>query len=588
MSATSDIFISYSSNDASVAFGLADRLKRRGITVWIDKEGIGGATSWSKEIAEAILSCKAFLVLLSNDSVKSEHVGREVIIAAEREKTIIPVDLERVELPANLLYPLAGIQRIHHTNDDLLLRTLARFGIAASKDSSIDETAAGPAFSPLPPDPLGRKSLAVLPFENLSSETDDRWFAEGLTHELINVLSQIKTLRVKDRKSVGSYNAAGKPLARIGDELGVEFILEGTVRKSGDKVRVTAELIDIKHDDHLWSDTFKGTLEDIFDLQETIATGIAQALKLSLTLEEKSSVGKRLTDDVGAYEAYVKAEAIVSHSFTEFEEVLRYANEALALDPRLTEAWEMKARALNGMVMNLGFPLRFAEEAREAAMTALKYYPHSAHAFIECAYAEALLGKRGEALRARARAIELAPNDAFVWMKAGITHSILGDYRAAMADHEHGRRIRPDDVGILTNATLTAFALGDHSLVSSLVESSRPYIEREIALHPGDVSYLAMAIWGLAVTGRKEEARARATPLLTPPDDQYSTAMCVAALFSCDMIDEGFEVALSATGVVTMVRYSAGFPVKDSVRNDPRFLLLQERMQQEMAELAER
>lgn len=562
----------------------ADRLKRRGISIWIDKEGISGASQWSKEIAEAIVSCKAFLVLLSSDSVRSDNVSREVLIAAEKQKAIIPIDLERVDLPSNLLYPLAGIQRVMHTNDELLWRTLARFGI----EGIAVDTAEAPAFTPLPPDPYGRKALAVLPFENLSSDTDDRWFAEGLTHELINVLSQIKALRVKDRKSVGSYNAAGKSLARIGDELGVEFILEGTVRKAGDKLRVTAELIDIRKDDHLWSDTFKGTLEDIFDLQEQIATEIAQALKLSLTLEEQSNVGKRLTDNIEAYEAYVKAEEIVTTSFNAYEEALQFANVAIALDPRFSEAWAMKSHALNGMVMNLGFPLRFAEDALDAAITALKFYPHYARAYSEIAFAEALLGKREEARQARARSLELAPDDPFVLLKAGVTLIILGEFQAAIADLELGRKLKPDYVFILVNEGWAALALGDMPLFASLIQSSLPFLERQMTLHPEDVIYPALATWALAITGQTEAARAQAAALLDPPDDQFSTAMCVGALFACGMVDEAFEVALAASGVVTIVRYSSAIPQFQQFRNDPRYQLLEERMQREMQELAER
>ncbi len=584
MSSACDIFISYSSSDAALAFGLADRLRRKGYSLWIDKEGIGGATSWSKEIAEAIVNCRALVVLLSSESVKSEHVGREVLIAAEKQKAIIPVDLERVELPSSLLYTLAGIQRVPHTNDDLLWKTLERFGIS----SAPVVTNSGSEFTPLPPDPFGRKTLAVLPFENLSSDAEDRWFAEGLTHELINVLSQIRALRVKDRKSVGSYNTTGKSLSRIADELGVEYILEGTVRKAGDKLRATAELIDVRNDDHLWSDTFKGTLDDIFELQERIATEIASALKLKLTLEEQSNVGKRLTDNLQAYEAYVKAEEIAAASFTAFEEVLRYANLALKEDAGFSEAWTMKSRALNGMVMNLGFPLRFADEARDAATTALKYYPHSAKAFVELAHAHALLDNRDDALRARARAIELDANDSYVLMKAGVTLSILGDFRAALADFERGRTIRPDDISLIVNEAWAASSAGDDALIQSLIESSLPFMEREITLHPEDVTYLALVVWALAISGQKDDAVAHTASLLQPPDDPYSAAVCALGLFACDMIDEGFEVALAAPGVIPLVRYTAMLPQLPVLLSDPRYFLLEERRDNELEELAAR
>jgi len=173
-------------------------------------------------------------------------------------------------------------------------------------------------------------------------------------------------------------------------------------------------------------------------------------------------------------------------------------------------------------------------------------------------------------------------------MKAGITHSILGEFRPAIADFERGNKIRPDDVSIIVNYAWTAIALGDKQLLTVMRERSLPFLDREMNLHPNDITYAAMVVWALAATGSKEEARAKSNLILHPPDDQFSTAVSVGALFACDMIDEAFEVALAASGVVTLVRYAAALPLAAEIRNDPRYQLLEERMQREMEELAER
>jgi TolB-like protein len=124
---------------------------------------------------------------------------------------------------------------------------------------------------PTPPDPLGRKTLAVLPIEDLHPDPENSWFADGLTQELINVLSQIERLRVRDRKSVKNYDTTGKSAERMADELGVQYLLEGTVRILNKQMRITVALIDAVEGDHLWSQTFKGTMEDIFEIQEQLA-----------------------------------------------------------------------------------------------------------------------------------------------------------------------------------------------------------------------------------------------------------------------------------------------------------------------------
>jgi adenylate cyclase len=187
-----DIFISYSSKDREQAQLLTELLASAGLSVWIDQAGIGAATSWSGEISKAITDCTALIVLLSPSSVDSKNVTREVALAFERNKKILPIDLEPVMLPDDFAYHLAGIQRSPMTNIDAVIRALAKLGLEATS-------------APQPPkivkETHQRKSLMILPFQDLSPTGDNGWFADGIANELIAALSNIKSLRVADQQA---------------------------------------------------------------------------------------------------------------------------------------------------------------------------------------------------------------------------------------------------------------------------------------------------------------------------------------------------------------------------------------------------
>src|SRR5271154_3113607 len=177
-----DIFISYSSKDREQAEQLTELLASAGLSVWIDQSGIEAAESWSESIVDAIDSCRAFIVMLSPSSIQSPNVVKEVSLASEKRKKILPLDLEPVELPKNMQYALAGIQRAPMTNIDAVLRALGKLGLEATSAPTIT----------LVKETDGRKSLMILPFEDLSPTADNGWFADGLATELIAALSPIK------------------------------------------------------------------------------------------------------------------------------------------------------------------------------------------------------------------------------------------------------------------------------------------------------------------------------------------------------------------------------------------------------------
>ena len=166
---------------------------------------------------------------------------------------------------------------------------------------------------------VSHTSIAVLPFTNLSPDPDNEYFSDGLTAELIADLSKVRALRVISHSSAMRLKGTDKSLMTIGHELNVRYVLEGSVRKAGNSIRITSQLIDATDDTHLWAEKYSGTLEDVFDIQERVSREIVKALQIELTSDDDHRVAARPIDDVSAYECYLRAK----------HEIFRYAQEGL-------------------------------------------------------------------------------------------------------------------------------------------------------------------------------------------------------------------------------------------------------------------
>jgi len=193
--------------------------------------------------------------------------------------------------------------------------------------------------------------LAVLPFANISPDPKDEYFADGLTEELISVISQIRGLRVTSRTSVSQFKSSPRSVSQIGKELGVSSVLEGSVRKSGDRLRITVQLIDVQTDDHRWAQTYDRKLDDVFAMQAEIAESTAGALKVELLHSEQRVIQERPTSSLVAYEAYLRGvqaqQQLMWHFTAEGDrEVERLFEEALHEDPRFAEAYARLASHL--------------------------------------------------------------------------------------------------------------------------------------------------------------------------------------------------------------------------------------------------
>jgi TolB-like protein len=233
-----------------------------------------------------------------------------------------------------------------------------------------------------------KKSVAVLPFVNMSDDKQNEYFSDGISEELLNVLVRVKGLRVPSRTSSFTFKGSSLKLAEIGKELQVDHILEGSVRKSGDRIRVTAQLIEVNTDTHLWSETYTRELDDIFAVQDEIAQAIVTALKVTLTGSEQASLQSRSTNNVDAYNKYLLGRHLwTRRSPDSLLASVAPLNEAVAMDPDYGQAWAALADAYV-LIPEYGAGTldEYIPLAHDAIAKALTINPESAGALTTSAY----------------------------------------------------------------------------------------------------------------------------------------------------------------------------------------------------------
>lgn len=227
-----------------------------------------------------------------------------------------------------------------------------------------------------------KTSIAVLPFINMSDDRQNEYFSDGISEELLNVLVRIKELRVPSRTSSFTFKGSEENVVEIGRKLQVDHILEGSVRKAGNRIRVTAQLIDVRTDTHLWSDTYTRELDDIFAVQDEIAKAIVEALKLTLSVGDQQKLADHSTSNIEAYNKFLLGRHLWhQRSVRSLHAAIEAFNEALELDPEYAEAWAALADLY--MVLpeyDFGTAERFIPKAREALEIALAINPESARA----------------------------------------------------------------------------------------------------------------------------------------------------------------------------------------------------------------
>jgi TolB-like protein/class 3 adenylate cyclase len=299
-----------------------------------------------------------------------------------------------------------------------------------------------PSALPLPDKP----SIAVLPFANMSGDPEQEYFADGMVEEIITALSRIRWLFVIARNSTFTYKGQSVDVKQVGRELGVRYVLEGSVRKAGQRVRITGQLIDATTGTHLWADRFDGSLEDVFELQDKVAVSVAGVIEPRLQAAEISRSSERSTDDLTAYDLYLRAYAMFWSSAKHIPEALRLTKEAIARDPRYGPALAWAAYCCVALIHGNQSENREANrrEGVDFARRALQVAGDDPGVLTNASYALAYFGEDIGAMMALVdRALALNPSFARGWYISGVIKLWAGQPDVAIEHVEASMRLSP-------------------------------------------------------------------------------------------------------------------------------------------------
>jgi len=338
---------------------------------------------------------------------------------------------------------------------------------------------------------IPEKSIAVLPFENRSEEKANAYFADGIQDEILTRLSKIADLKVISRTSTQHYKSAPENLPQIAKELGVAHILEGSVQKSGDAVRVNVQLIKAANDSHLWADTFDRKLTDIFSVESDVAKAIADQLRAHLTGQEEQEIASKPTNNPEAYDAYLRGLAYTVKPAITVATTLgaqRYLREATRLDPKFALCWALLSYvdAVSYLSFNLEPTTALREEAREAAETALSLRPNLGEAMLAKGYYHyAFLKDYDTAVSYFERARSFLPNSSKIPKGLAYVARRQGQWDRSEAYFNEAERLDPRNVNLLTQHALSDIQRRNFSLALRR-------LDHVLEITPGDVDTLAL------------------------------------------------------------------------------------------------
>ena len=428
-------------------------------------------------------------------------------------------------------------------------------------------------------------SVAVLPFADLSEARDQDYFCDGLAEEILNALASIQNLRVASRTSSFRFRGHDVDARDIGRALNVAAIMEGSVRKAGDRVRVTAQLIDAGNGYHLWSENFDRELEDIFAIQEEIARNVARALRVSMKGAAKldRDCSCHAPRDMRAYEFYLRGRQIQSlKSSDNWTKAPQMFRRAIELDPDYAQAQAGLADSLAQLLIwRIIRPEDALDEAIAAAKRALELAPDLAEAHVARANTLSLAGDNGSAVAAFQRAIELDPELYEAHYYFGRHCFARGQHERAIGEFEAAHRVRPDEFQALTLASNAADALGDKVRGDGLLGRALPSALAEIAADPenGRALYLAAGMQ-VRLGDAKGARRNIETALRLQPDDfgtLYNAACTYTHLGDNERALDMLDRALSAGhGFREWIEHD---PDLDSLRGLPRYREIMARLE---------
>ena len=569
----SDVFVSYARPDEPQAKRVAEALRALGHRVWRDDE-LPAHRPYSEVIEERLSSAKAVVVLWSAEAARSQWVRAEAD-SARNSGTLVQAVLDGTipPLPFNQIQ-CADLSAWKGSSDDPGWQKLA-----ASVSALAGEAQATTARR----SSKRATSICVLPFANMSGDPEQEYFSDGISEDVTTDLSKVSALEVIARNTAFTFKGQAVDVCDVARRLGVTHVLEGSVRKAGGRVRITAQLIDGASGGHVWADRFDRELTDIFAIQDEISKAIVDALKVQLLPSEEKAIADRGTANPDAYNLYLMArQAWITGDFgarRREEKVIRICSRVVELDPAYAQAWALMGLAQANLCH--GFESdECPEDGSASADRALALDPNIAEAHLPKAWRLAEQGRHDEANAELAVAMKLNPDSWEVNKEAARLFYRQRRLEDAARHLEKATQVMESDYHGLGMLFAYYYSRDDVDAARRTAQRAIEQIEKVLGTNPDNGAALAFGAMSLATLGNIDRAREWIErSLLVDPDNlqmRYNLAWGLNKVF------DDQEAAIEMLGPVmahagaNIIRLAANDPNLDNLRADQRFETMME------------
>ena len=421
-----------------------------------------------------------------------------------------------------------------------------------------------------------KRSIAVLPFANWSSDPENEFFSDGISEELINLLTKLPQLQVSSRTSSFGFKNKDANVRTIARELGVKNILEGSVRRAGKRIRITAQLIDADSDFHLWSETFDRELEDIFAVQDEIARSIVDALEVTLSPKQERIIEKAQTADIKAYDCYLRGRIYFHDMRGSLKPALEMFSEAIRIDPEYALAYAGLADVSTVLYMWYEKDEEHLARADSASRRALELDPELAEGHAARGHLLSWKKRYEEAEREFETAMRLDPTlyeAPFFYARAAMMH---GAYEKAAQMFERAAAVRPDDYQAPLLVLPVYRKLGREAEAKATAQRALRLVERHLKLNPEDHRAYALGAGAYLKTGDTERALERADRALELAPGNRTVLYNLASVYSiAGEVDKALDCLERSASVGPLSReYLEHDSDLDPLRGEPRFRAL--------------
>jgi adenylate cyclase len=566
----SDVFVSYARPDEGLAKRVVETLRADGYRTWRDDE-LPAHRAYADVIEERLKSAKAVVVLWSAESAKSQWVRSEADHARQAD-TLVQASLDGTIPPM----PFNQIQCADLNNWAGDSGSSGWRKLRASVGSLAGPS--GVSTSAETNTPRRERSVCVLPFANMSGDAEQQYFSDGITEDITTDLSKVSALAVTARNTAFQFRGQSVDVREIARRLGVGYVLEGSVRKAGNRVRITAQLIDGRSGDHIWAERYDRELTDIFAIQDEISKAIVDALKLKLLPAEMKAIESRGTKSPDAYNLYLMArQAWITGDFGDRrreEKVIRICRRAIELDPNYPQAWALMGLAQSNLFH--GFAAHgVVDDGTAAAGRALELDPNIAEAHLPRAWRLAEQRRHDEANAELAIALELNPESWEVNKEAARIFYRQRKTDEAARHLERAIRVMETDYHGLGMLFAYYSGSGDTEATRRTAQKTIEQVEKVLASDPDNGAALAFGALSLAALGNVDRARNWIERgLLVDPDNlmmRYNFGWGLNKIFGDPEGAIEMLAPVMTNAGANIIRLAANDPNLDNLRDDPRF-----------------